>query len=112
MKEKDIRISSCFQYDGTCRDGFNHYGFLYINEELVSRVKAHYINRTWERYEGQSVRKSACYEWMESHKNEIKDSVKAELGLKRATPKVYAELERRLAEDETYKLVEEHYKSL
>ena len=37
------------------RDGFNHFATLYINGEPVQTTKAHYINRTWEAYDFQSV---------------------------------------------------------
>jgi hypothetical protein len=37
------------------RDGFNHVAKLYINGVLVDETKTHYINRTWESYEYQSV---------------------------------------------------------
>jgi len=37
------------------RDGFNHYATLYIDGEPVTDTKIHYINRTWESYDFQSV---------------------------------------------------------
>jgi hypothetical protein len=37
------------------RDGFNHVAKLYVDGELVDEKKTHYINRTWESYEYQSV---------------------------------------------------------
>jgi hypothetical protein len=40
---------------GDARDGFNHFATLYINGEAVDEAKVHYINRTWESYEFQSV---------------------------------------------------------
>lgn len=40
---------------GDSRDGFNHFADLYINGNLVDSAKVHYINRTWESYEFESV---------------------------------------------------------
>lgn len=37
------------------RDGFNHYAVLYVDGVPVDEVKTHYINRTWESYDFQSV---------------------------------------------------------
>jgi hypothetical protein len=40
---------------GDARDGFNHFATLYIDGQEVETAKVHYINRTWESYEFQSV---------------------------------------------------------
>ena len=40
---------------GDSRDGFNHFATLYVNGVEVDQVKIHYINRTWESYEFESV---------------------------------------------------------
>jgi hypothetical protein len=40
---------------GDARDGFNHTATLYIDGKEVDSAKTHYINRTWESYEFQSV---------------------------------------------------------
>lgn len=37
------------------RDGFNHTATLYIDGKAVDSAKVHYINRTWESYEFQTV---------------------------------------------------------
>jgi len=37
------------------RDGFNHYATLYINGIEKDKAKVHYINRTWETYDYQTV---------------------------------------------------------
>lgn len=47
-------ISVVAEY-GKSRDGFNHFATLYLNGREMDRVKVHYINRTWERYEFDSV---------------------------------------------------------
>ena len=40
---------------GKARDGFNHFATLYNRRSADDEVKVHYINRTWESYEFQSV---------------------------------------------------------
>lgn len=40
------------------RDGFNHYAVLYVDGVPVDEAKVHYINRTWEAYDYQSVMQS------------------------------------------------------
>lgn len=106
-----IEVSSRYVF-GKCRDGFNHFGKLFINGSLVAESKCHYINRTWEAYNGQNARKSACYNWMEARKESIKESIKERLGLKRATPKVKALLEEELNKDAEFKAVQKHYEEL
>lgn len=49
------RISINCSYAKGVRDGFTHIAALYIDNILVGKVKVHYINRTWESYEFQSV---------------------------------------------------------
>jgi hypothetical protein len=50
----DDHISIVARY-GDSRDGFNHFATLYIDGVEMGTTKAHYINRTWESYEYQSV---------------------------------------------------------
>lgn len=104
-------VSSSYVF-GNCRDGFNHFGKLFINGEIVAESKCHYINRTWEVYSGQSARKCACWNWMQSHEESVKDAIKERLGLKRATPKVKQLLAEELAKDAKYQAVKTHYDSL
>jgi len=44
---------------GNCRDGFNHFADLEINGVPVASAKVHYINRTWESYDYQTVMMNA-----------------------------------------------------
>lgn len=104
-------VSSSYVF-GNCRDGFNHFGKLFINDELVAESKCHYINRTWEVYCGQSARKSACFNWMQSYEESVKRAIKERLGLKRATQKVKQLLVEELAKDAKYQAVKTHYDSL
>lgn len=104
-------VSSSYVF-GNCRHGFNHFGKLLINGEIVAESKCHYINRTWEVYNGQSARKSACWNWMQSHEESVKEAIKKRIGLKRTTPKVKELLVEELAKDAKYQAVKTHYDSL
>lgn len=104
-------VSSSYVF-GNCRYGFNHFGKLLINGEIVAESKCHYINRTWEVYNGQSARKSACWNWMQSHEESVKEAIKKRIGLKRTTPKVKELLVEELAKDAKYQAVKTHYDSL
>lgn len=106
-----IEVSSLYEF-GKCRNGFNHFGKLFINGSLVAQSKCHYINRTWEEYYGQTARKVACWNWMKSHKADIKECIKGRLGLKRATPLVKAILAEELKKDAKYNAVKKHYDNL
>ena len=104
-------VSSSYVF-GDCRDGFNHFGKLLINGEKVAESKCHYINRTWEAYDGQSARKYACRNWMKTHEESVKEAIKKRIGLKRTTPKVKELLVEELAKDSKYQAVKTHYDSL
>ena len=104
-------VSSSYVF-GNCRNGFNHFGKLLINGEIVAESKCHYINRTWEGYNGQSARKSSCWNWMQSHEESVKEAIKKRIGLKRTTPKVKELLVEELAKDAKYQAVKTHYDSL
>ena len=104
-------VSSSYVF-GNSRDGLNHFGKLLINGEIVAESKCHYINRTWEVYNGQSARKSACWNWMQSHEESVKEAIKKRMGLKRTTPKVKELLVEELAKDAKYQAVKTHYDSL
>ena len=52
------RIEIVARY-GKSRDGFNHFATLYINGVEDVTTKIHYINRTWEVYDFQSVIRQA-----------------------------------------------------
>ena len=51
---------------GSTRNGFFHTSKLFYNSELLSEVRANYLNRTWESYPYQSVMKQALYNAIES----------------------------------------------
>lgn len=111
MANMTFEVSSRYQF-GDCRDGFNHFGYLYIDGVMVSQSKCHYINRTWEVYAGQSARRAAAYNWMQSHEEDVKEAVKERMGLKRATPRVKEAVAAELRKDAKYQAVKSHYESL
>lgn len=43
-----------------CRDGFNHVALLMNNGTVINKKSTHYINRTWESYNGQTARRRVC----------------------------------------------------
>lgn len=49
---KNIEMIASYK---NARDGFNHFATLMYNGNDVETVKSHYINRTWESYEFESV---------------------------------------------------------
>lgn len=69
------------------RDGFNHTATLFVNGSERETVKVHYINRTWELYEFQSVmqklidkttalseaEKKMCRAWLEQSHTDWSD---------------------------------------
>lgn len=80
MKEFEINESITIECKyKNCRDGFSHYATLIYNGNDVETVKVHYINRTWESYEFESVlfklvEKSKILN--ETEKQEVKQYIK------------------------------------
>lgn len=62
--EKDLYITC--EYDGRSRYGFNHIGKIFYKGRLIHVEKIHYINRTWEAYEYQSLL-FKCEEWIDNN---------------------------------------------
>lgn len=52
--------------------GFVHFAILSKNGEQLAHAKAQYYNRTWERFEGQSVYRQ-CVEWALKSKDITKE---------------------------------------
>lgn len=53
------RKYSFYNRFGKCRDGFNHFTEVFLNGNSVYETKCHYINRTWESYDYQTVMMNA-----------------------------------------------------
>lgn len=58
LETKNIKVTCVCNYKST-RNGFKHYGDVYLNDSPYpcndKEIKCTYINRTWERYEYQSL---------------------------------------------------------
>lgn len=58
LSTKNLKIEAVCNYKAT-KNGFKHYGDVYINDSLYKcnnkELKICYINRTWERFEYQSL---------------------------------------------------------
>jgi uncharacterized protein YjgD (DUF1641 family) len=53
------------------RGGFEHDTQMFINERLEQEASMHYINRTWESYDFQSVMKQAIHLRIEEERNKL-----------------------------------------
>jgi len=70
------------------RSGFKHETQLFINDELVRKSTAHYLNRTWESYQYQSVMKQALAEEIDAEKARLKEQYKRETGKQRVSKSI------------------------
>lgn len=93
---------------GNTRNGFKHTCNLFINDRLKGNATCHYLNRTWECYEYQSVMLRAVGILMEQHEEFLKDVFKSENGYEKMTKKRKEEFEKILDADE--KMIE--YKAI
>lgn len=92
--ETEIGTVSLTAYYMNCRDGFNHLADMWVNyKPVVQNQKIHYINRTWERYDGQSVMMSAVRGIQDDRKAELKAKYLTDNNYGRLTPKRKEELE-------------------
>ena len=95
------------KYSFNCRtesnyNGFKHIATLYIDDNCVSRSSRQYYNRTWERYEYQSVMIDLIKEQMEVLDSWYLDKFKTEKGYKRMTDKRKLEFSDYIAFDTVY----------
>jgi len=81
------------------RSGFNHTCKLFVNDRFETSATCHYINRTWESYNYQSVMLRAVGILMEQHENFLKEIFKSENGYEKMTAKRKEEFNRHLAVD-------------
>lgn len=104
-------ITTSFYYQN-CRDGFNHIGLLLNDGDVILTTKVHYINRTWESYNGQTARRRVCAEYMQAAERRAIESTKWALGYSRATAKVKAAAARYVETWPTYQEVKKHLQTL
>lgn len=85
---------------GNTRNGFKHTCNLFKNGRFMSDATCHYLNRTWECYEYQSVMLRVIGNRMESREEHLKDVFKYENGYEKMTAKRKAEFQNILDADE------------
>lgn len=93
------------------RNSWGHQVTLYKNDIFtVGRVKIRYYNRTWERYQFQSVIKSVIFDAIERIKAAAKVAFKALHDYKVMTKKRAAEFTEYLTKDPAYNMYNELYR--
>lgn len=99
-------------YFQDCRDGFNHIGILLNDGEIIQTAKIHYINRTWESYDGQTARKEVCRKYLRVIEERNKERAKKATGRARMCEAVKMEFSRLMSSSELYKEVQKHLETL
>ena len=94
------------------RSGFVHETRMVIDGVQEFFHKQQYYNRTWERYEYQSVMKSACYDAIEYVTKKLTDKFRAENSIKRLTKARKGDLEVILKNSQKLKNLENIYRQL
>lgn len=95
-----------------CRDGFNHVAILIVNGEIINRAKVHYINRTWESYNGQTARRRVCANELAQMEAAAVRRAKDQTGRRRVCPVVKNAAAVILANNSLYNDIKKHYNSL
>lgn len=85
-----------FCYFKSTRNGFAHDCDLFIDGRRFTSAKINYLNRTWERYEYQSVMKKAVNQVIGSSEEWAKFETKSELGVSRMTKKANEVLKQKM----------------
>lgn len=85
---------------------WGHKAVLKINDYQTWENKIRYYNRTWERYQYESVIHSVIYDYIEYIKELVKENFKREKGIKRITEKYKKEVEKAIKTDKNIKAVE------
>ena len=84
---------------GNTRNGFKHECRLFVNDSFETSATCHYLNRTWESYNYQSVMLRAICILMEQHEEFLKHIFKSENGYEKMTAKRKAEFQNVLDTD-------------
>lgn len=82
------------------RNGFAHVCRLYIDGVRFTEAKINYLNRTWERYEFQSVMRRAVDQIIDSSEKLANFQAKEKLGLSRMTKQAKQLAEEMLSSDQ------------
>lgn len=83
-------------------NGFKHIARLYINGEFANRKERQYYNRTWEKYDYQSVMLDTIKDQIEYLNSFYIEKFKTEKGYKRMTDKRKLEFSDYIAFDTVY----------
>jgi uncharacterized membrane-anchored protein YjiN (DUF445 family) len=91
------------------RTGFNHYAEMYKDSYPYSITEntCHYINRTWERREFDTVINGCVDELKRERETKLKEIFKAENNIKRMTAKTKSQLEEIIKNDNEIKELNE-----
>ena len=94
-----------------CRDGFNHVAILMLDGKVINKKSTHYINRTWESYNGQTARRRACECEIKRLESWAVSLAKQETGRRRVCAEVN-ELAQKFLAGTYYQDLKNHYDSL
>ena len=94
------------------RSGFAHDCTLYEGDYEIATATCHYLNRTWECYQYQTVMHKAVRNAMDNIENSCLFVFKREKGYEKMTAKRKEEFEKFLAETEDYGRLKNLYLAL
>lgn len=94
----------------TARNSWGHKVTLYQSTKIIGRAKVRYYNRTWERYQFQSIIKSVIYNAIEEIKATAKKVFLNLHNYKVMTKKRAAVFFEYLKQDKTYNMYNELYR--
>ena len=107
IKSKKImgKVFSIYAESWSNSRAWGHRAVLNVNNWYTWENKIRYYNRTWERYQYESVIHEVVDDYIESIKEDIAENFKGERGIKRITEKYKKELEKIIKADKNIKAV-------
>lgn len=87
FKDKDLSNYLIVNDSGSNRSGFWHESTLFLGDNEIAHNRAHYINRTWERYRFQTSMRGVAYEAKEHWEKYYLAKFKDEKGYTKLTAK-------------------------
>ena len=107
IKSKKImgKVFSIYAESWSNSRAWGHRAVLNVNNWYTFESKIRYYNRTWERYQYESVIHKVIDDYIESVKEDIEEKFKGEKGIKRITEKYKKELEKAVKTDKNIKAV-------
>jgi hypothetical protein len=94
------------------RSGFAHDTTLFKNDYEIAEASCHYLNRTWECYQYQTVMMCCINEEIDREYNRFIDHYKYTNGIKRMTAEKRAEADKEFESREDIKELRKVYKKL